>query len=60
MSEIEKKESEVFGMSTRGFMAILIVFTVCVMSFLKIAVVEPLYTLTSMAVGFYFGQKTKQ
>lgn len=50
-------ESKLLGVSMRGWLAFLIVWTVCSMSSSGITVKEPLYTLASMAVGFYFGQK---
>lgn len=51
-----KGESEVFGISVRGLIVMTIVLTVCVMSFVAKKVEEPLYTLASLTVGYYFGQ----
>jgi len=51
-------ESKLFGVSVRGWITVLMVFTVCAMSFLAKEVKEPLYSLVLMAAGFYLGQKT--
>lgn len=45
------------GVSLRGWIALLITITVCGMSATKVVVEEPLYTLCTVAIGFYFGQK---
>ena len=52
-------ESQLLGVSIRGWLATLLVISVCAMSFFKIDIKEPLYTLVVMAVSFYFGQKSK-
>lgn len=52
------EESNFLGVTIRGWIAIFLVFTVCIMSFLKIKVEEPLYTLVMMAVSFYLGSKS--
>jgi hypothetical protein len=49
--------SKIFGVSFRGWLAFIIVFTVCLMSLATMKVDEPLYTLCTVAVGFYFGSK---
>jgi len=46
-------------MSLRGFIALLIVFTVCVMSSLGNKIEEPLYTLVGMVIGYYYAQDKK-
>lgn len=51
-------ESALFGVTMRGWIAVSLVATVCVMSLLKIKVEEPLYTLVMMAVSFYLGSKS--
>lgn len=53
-------ESNIFGVSVRALIAFMLVATVCVMSFFKIGVDEPLYTLVMVAVSFYLGSKTSQ
>lgn len=53
-------ESKIFGVSWRGWLAFIMISTVCAMALLKIEVVEPLYSLTSLAIGFYFGSKTQK
>ena len=52
-------ESMFLGMSLRGAIALLIVFTVCVMSCVDKKIVEPLYSLAMIIVGFFFAQKSK-
>lgn len=53
-------DSKIFGVSFRGWLAFVIVFTVCMMSLMAMKVDEPLYTLCTVAVGFYFGSKQQQ
>lgn len=43
--------------SIRAILAIMLTCTVCVMHLWGIEVKEPLYTLSTMAIGLYFGQK---
>lgn len=50
-------ESKPFGISMRGWLSLILVMTVCIMAYQGKLVIEPLYTLVSLAVGFYFGQK---
>ena len=50
-------DSKLFGVSFRGWLAFIIVFSVCMMSLSGVKVDEPLYTLCTVAVGFYFGSK---
>ena len=52
-------ESKLFGVSVRGWITVLTVLTVCIMSYLSKDVKEPLYSLVLLASGFYFGSKTK-
>ena len=49
--------STILGVSIRGWIAMLVVFTVCWMSATKTAVVEPLYTLATVCISFYFGHQ---
>lgn len=51
-------ESNIFGISVRAIIAFTLVVTVCIMSVMKIQVIEPLYSLAVMAAGFYLGAKT--
>ena len=53
-------ESQVFGISVRGWITVIMVSTVCAMAIMKINVTEPLYSLVTMAVGFFLGQKTNK
>lgn len=61
--------STLFGVSIRGWIAVVIVVTVCVISAAsawasiragaEVIVGEPLYSMAAMSLGFYFGQKLK-
>ena len=51
-------ESKLFGVTIRGWLAVLLTTTVCLMSVFKIKVEEPMYTLVIMAVSFYLGSKS--
>lgn len=53
------QDSQLVGVSVRAWLAILLTITVCVMALLTLKVEEPLYTLATIALGFYFGQKNK-
>ena len=50
-------DSAFFGVSVRGWLALALVLTVCVMSGYGLEVKEPLYTMSALACGFYLGQK---
>ncbi len=50
-------ESKVLGVSMRDWLATMLVATVCGMSIWKMQVEEPLYTMTSIVVAFYFGHQ---
>ena len=52
-----ESDSKFLGVSVRGWIALIVVINICVMSLLKIDVNEPMYSLVGMVVGFYFGQK---
>lgn len=54
-----KGESQIINVSVRGWIAIVLVVTVCVASLMKITVTEPLYTLVVMACSFYLGASQK-
>lgn len=53
-------DSSLFNVTIRGWIVLLLVLTVCVMSGLGKEVVEPLYGLAYLATGYYFGQKTQK
>lgn len=53
------EESKMLRVSVRGWLAILMTFTVCLMSGLSIEVTEPLKSMVLFAIGFYFAQKTQ-
>lgn len=59
MAKGNADDSRLWGVSMRAWMALLIVVTVCAMSMAGIPVVEPLYSMSLLALGFYFGQKTQ-
>ena len=52
-------DSHFVKISVRAWISIILVLTVCVMAVLARKVDEPLYSLATLAVGFYFGQKVK-
>jgi len=52
-------DSQLFGVSVRGWLAVEIVTAVVVLSLMQIIVQEPLYTLAALSVGFYFGNAKK-
>jgi hypothetical protein len=64
-TEIIKKSSEnvdskIANVSLRGWISVIVILTVCLMSGLQIEVKEPLYTLAGLIVGFYFGSNNKK
>lgn len=50
-------DSRVYNVSIRGWLAVMLTVTVCTMSGFSIKVEEPLYSIATFAIGFYFGQK---
>ena len=66
----EESSSTAFGISIRGWLATMVLGTVCAMSIAQAAVAilkqenfmieEPLYSLAVATLGFYFGQKTNK
>ena len=52
-------ESKIGGVSVRAWLALFMMYAVCLMSVLKIPINEPLYSGFLMGLGFYLGQKTK-
>lgn len=52
-------DSHIGTVSIRAWIAILLVSTVCFMAVFAMKVEEPLYSMATLALGFYFGQKTK-
>ncbi len=44
-------------LSVRAGLAMILTLTVCYMHITGVEVKEPLYTLSTMAIGLYFGQK---
>lgn len=58
-SAASESGSTMFGVSIRAWLAVMLVSTVCAMAVMSNPVDEPLYSLSIMSVGFYFGQKVK-
>jgi hypothetical protein len=52
-------ESHLFNVSTRAWITFMIVGTICAMSAKLMKVEEPLYSMGTMVLGFYFGQVTR-
>ena len=52
-------QSTILKVSVRGWLAILLVYTMCVINSQGIEVPEPLRSAVMIALGFYFGQKGK-
>lgn len=50
-------DSHFLRVSIRAWIALILVATVCYMALAALPVEEPLYSLATLAVGFYFGQK---
>jgi len=59
VSKESNGESKVFGVSVRGWLAIILVVTTCAMSFVGRQVIEPLYSMVLLSIGYYYGQKGK-
>ena len=57
-SEVQGKESTIFGVSVRGLIALTLILTLCGLACFSVDVKEPLYTLVSTVVAFYFGHQT--
>lgn len=55
----QRGESQIFGASTRFWLALLITFTTCLMAAMGTKIEEPLYSGFMLSLGFYFGQKLK-
>jgi hypothetical protein len=52
-------DSHFIKISVRAWIALILVVATCVMALLSRDIKEPLYSLVTLAVGFYFGQKLK-
>lgn len=57
--EPRRDNSRILGISLRGWIALMVMVTICGMSISALEVKEPLYTLAGLIVGFYFGQDKK-
>lgn len=49
--------SQLFGVSIRAWIVVVITLTVCSCCFIRITVTEPLYSAFLISIGYYFGQK---
>lgn len=52
-------DSQIFGVSVRGWMAAICITTVCICSVLKVDINELLGYLATSITAFYFGQARK-
>lgn len=55
-NNINKSESGILSISIRGWLALIVIFTVCFMSATGVEVKEPLYTMCGMMIAFYYAQ----
>jgi hypothetical protein len=53
----EHSDSHICGVSLRGVLALVLVLSVCSLSIAGVNVTEPLHSMATLALGFYFGQK---
>jgi type IV secretory pathway VirB3-like protein len=53
------KDSMFLGVSVRAWVMLIIVITVCTMSFMQLKVEEPLYSMVLVTISFYFGKSTQ-
>ncbi len=51
------QESRLFGVSGRGWLAFIMIVTMCVMSIIGKEIADPLRSAVLLTIGFYFGQK---
>ncbi len=56
-TSIDKQQDSALQISVRAWIALILVSTVCFMAVFEKPIEEPLYSLSIMAIGFYFGQK---
>ena len=56
-SQQPQGDSKAFGITIHGWIAMIVVYTICLMSVFDKTISEPLYTIGGMVVAFYFGQK---
>ena len=53
-------ESNILGVSFRGILALVVISTVCFLSYRNIKVEEPLYSLVLVISSAYFGSRVSQ
>ena len=54
-----RRESHILNVSVRGIITMTVVATICYMGLRMIEVKEPLYSISFLCLGYYFGQGTK-
>jgi hypothetical protein len=59
LTKAKRDHSHIFCVSVRGWIALMVIGTVCFMSLEKIKIEEPMYTLVGMVAGFYLAQGNK-
>lgn len=59
MEGLPKKESSLLGVSIRGWITLLIVFTACTMFVRSVDLPDALNAALFTVIGWYFGQKSK-
>ena len=56
----DQTESKILGVSARGWLAFIVIYTVCVMSSFGVEVSEPLNTMVHVMIGFYFARSQEK
>lgn len=49
-------ESHMFNVSVRAWITLIVICTICYMALQLIEVKEPLYSISLITIGFFFGQ----
>ena len=56
---IDNTESRIFSVSVRGWIALIVILTLCIASGFSVTINPQLATIASMVIAFYFGQNKK-
>ena len=59
INQLPGDDSKILGVSVRAWLAVLLTYTVCIMSGYGVKIDEPLYSGFLMGLGFFLGQKSK-
>lgn len=59
-NDLPPNDSQIFGVSIRAWITVLLIGAVITLAFMRMKVEEPLYSLSLIAAGFYFGQKNSK